>query len=539
MTIKGNIVDVVKKRIFSGEIIFNNGRIESVRSIDESFDKYIIPGLIDSHVHIESSMLVPSEFAKAAVVHGTTATVSDPHEIANVLGKQGIDFMIENAQQVPFKFYFGVPSCVPATDFETSGARLSAEDIEEIFLKHDLKYLSEMMNFPGVIFDSPEVKAKLQVAKKLNKNIDGHAPGLRGKDAKKYIDAGISTDHECFSLEEALEKINFGMKVLIREGSAAKNFNALHSLLNSHPEACMICSDDKHPDDLVKSHVNGIIKQGIEIGHDIFNLLRSATYNPIMHYGLENGLLREGDPADIVVIDNLHDFNILQTYINGKLVADNGKSLIDSVKINTINHFNCSPKIVSDFSVHPESESIRIIEAIDGELITNEINAKAKIQENNLISDTENDILKLAVINRYNDGKPAIAFIKNFGLKSGAIASSVAHDSHNIIAIGTSDSQLCDAVNEIIENKGGIAVIDGDNKLSLPLPIAGIMASESAELVAEKYIALDRKTKDLGSKLKAPFMTLSFMALLVIPSIKLSDQGLFDGNKFEFTKLSI
>lgn len=538
MIVKGNIVDVINKKIFSGEIEIENGIISKINYSDENFSNYIVPGLIDSHVHIESSMLVPSEFAKAAVIHGTTATVSDPHEIANVLGKEGIDFMVENASKVPFKFYFGVPSCVPATDFETSGAKLSAEDIKEIFEKHNLKYLSEMMNFPGVIYDSPDVIAKLEVAKSLGKNIDGHAPGLRGANAKKYIEAGITTDHECFSLEEALEKINFGMKILIREGSAAKNFKALNSLINSHPESCMLCSDDKHPDDLQKSHINGIIKQGIADGHDFFNLLRACTLNPIVHYGLENGLLREGDPADLIVIDNLNDFNIQQTYIAGKLVAENGKSLIDSVEIPLTNNFNCSEKSAQDFFIPAESDKIKVIEAIDGELITNELIEDATIENGNIVSNIEKDILKIAVINRYNDGKPEIAFIKNFGLQSGAIASSVAHDSHNIIAVGTNDEELAKAVNLVIENQGGIAVTSGDFEQSLPLPVAGIMSNESIESVAAKYISLDNKAKELGSKLKAPFMTLSFMALLVIPSLKLGDKGLFDGNKFEFTKLS-
>lgn len=538
MIVKGNIVDVINKKIFSGEIEIENGKISKIKYSDDNFSNYIIPGLIDAHVHIESSMLVPSEFAKAAVIHGTTATVSDPHEIANVLGKSGIDFMVENASKVPFKFYFGVPSCVPATDFETSGARLNAEDIKEIFEKHNFKYLSEMMNFPGILYDVPEVMAKIEVAKSLGKNIDGHAPGLKGSDAKKYIDAGITTDHECFSLEEALEKINFGMKILIREGSAAKNFLSLNTIINSHPDSCMLCSDDKHPDDLQKSHINGIIKQGIEYGHDIFNLLRASTLNPILHYGLENGLLREGDPADLVVIDNLNDFNIQQTYINGVLVAEKGKSLIDSVEIPLKNNFNCSPKSISDFRLQADGDKIKVIEAIDGELITNEIIENATIENGNLVSNIEKDILKIAVINRYNDGKPEIAFIKNFGLKFGAIASSVAHDSHNIIAVGTSDDELAKAVNLVIENQGGIAVTSGDFEQSLPLPVAGIMSDEPIDKVAAKYIELDNKAKELGTQLKAPFMTLSFMALLVIPSLKLGDKGLFDGNKFEFTKLS-
>jgi adenine deaminase len=538
MKIRGNIVNVISKRIFSGEITISNGKIESIQEVNDSFNTYIIPGLIDSHVHVESSMLTPSEFAAAAVVHGTTATVSDPHEIANVLGKKGVEYMIENGSKVPFKFYFGVPSCVPATGFETSGAELNADDIKELFENYDLKYLSEMMNFPGVIYDDDEVHRKLQVAKDLKKRIDGHAPGLKGSEANKYASAGITTDHECFTIEEALEKINFGIKILIREGSAAKNFHALHSLLNSHPDSCMICSDDKHPDDLVNGHINAVIKKGIENGHDIYNLLRAATLNPIEHYGLENGLLREGDPADIVIIDNLENFKVLKTYINGELVAEDGQSFIEKPKVQAINHFNCSPKSVDDFKIEGDSSKVNVIEVIDGELITNKVEANAKLQDGNLESNVENDILKIAVINRYNDGEPALGFIKNIGIKQGAIASSVAHDSHNIIAVGTNDEELKNAVNTIIENKGGIAVVKGDEKYVLPLPVAGIMAVDDAETVAMKYSELDKKAKELGSQLKAPFMTLSFMALLVIPELKLSDKGLFDGKDFKFVKLT-
>jgi adenine deaminase len=535
--ISGNIVDVVKEKIFPGTMIISDGKISEIIEEKKEYAHYIIPGLIDSHIHIESSMLVPSEFARLAVVHGTVAVVSDPHEIANVLGIKGIEFMIDNGSKVPFKFFFGAPSCVPATDFETSGAKILPEDIEDLFEKYNLKYLSEMMNFPGVTFDVPDVIEKLSVAKKFGISIDGHSPGLKGEDLKKYVNAGISTDHECFTLEEAKEKISLGMKILIREGSAAKNFEALHSLISSHNDMVMLCSDDKHPDDLVKSHINELIKKAVSLGHDIFKVLKCATLNPVRHYNLEVGLLQKNDYADFIVVDNLKDFGVMQTYINGTLVADKEKSLIESIKLSAVNNFNVNSKEISDFKIQNKRGKIRVIKALEGQLITNELIIEPKILNDEIVCDLENDIIKIAVVNRYQNTKPAIGFIKNFGLKKGAIASSVAHDSHNIIAVGTDDISLCKAVNSIIENKGGIAVFDGNVLNILPLPVAGIMSAKPGYYVAEKYSELNSLPAKLGCKLHAPFMTLSFMALLVIPSLKLSDKGLFNGNKFEFVDL--
>jgi adenine deaminase len=535
--IEGNIVDIINREIFPGEVHVEGGKIVKITRNENSYENYIMPGFIDAHVHIESSMLVPSEFARMASVHGTVATVSDPHEIGNVLGTEGVKFMIENASRVPFKIYFGAPSCVPATGFETSGATITAENIEEMFAEFDLKYLSEMMNFPGVLIDLPEVKKKIQIAKKFNKPVDGHAPGLKGEDAKKYIEAGITTDHECFSLEEAEDKIKNGMKILIREGSAAKNYNALHSLITKHTEMCMLCSDDKHPDDLAVGHINKLAARAVVDGHDKFDVLQAAILNPREHYSLDTGLLREGDPADFIVVDNLLDFNCLENYINGELVAENGTSKIPRVDVLAVNNFACSEKSPGDFSVAAGEGKLRVIEALNGEIITGELFAEPKIINGKIECDTENDILKIAVINRYSDAAPAVAFIKNFGLKKGAIASSVGHDSHNIIAVGTSDVALCEAVNAVIREKGGLAAHDGKSTIVQPLPVAGLMSADDGRQVAKKYMELDAKAKEMGTGLDAPFMTLSFMALLVIPSLKLSDLGLFDGNKFEFTSL--
>jgi adenine deaminase len=536
--ISANIVDVLNSTIYPGTLEVLGDRIVNIVKDQKTYDTFIIPGFIDSHVHIESSMLIPSEFARLAVTHGTVATVSDPHEIANVLGIEGVNYMIENGKTVPFKFYFGAPSCVPATTFETSGAQLGVKEVEELLKRREIKYLSEMMNFPGVIFDDPLVMAKIQLAKKYGKRIDGHAPGLRGKELKKYIKAGISTDHEILEKEEAIEKLKLGLKILIRECSVAQNLDVLSSLIEDYPDYCMFCSDDKHPDDLVKGHINEMVKRALGSGYDRMKVLQCASVNPVHHYGLEVGLLREGDYADFVVIDNFEDFTIIRTYINGEVVAENGKSLISPVKAKIDNNFRAGKKKVSDFSVKKEGEKINIIEAIDGQLVTNRSQEVPKVSKGYVVSDTERDILKLTVVNRYEDVPPAKAFVKNFGLKKGAIASSVAHDSHNIVAVGVSDEDITKAVNVVIKNKGGIAVVYDNVREILPLPVAGIMTDEDGFKVAEKYSKIDRLVREeLGSPLRVPSMLLSFMALLVIPRLKLSDKGLFDGEKFEFINL--
>ncbi|EDP69793.1 hypothetical protein FBALC1_09687 [Flavobacteriales bacterium ALC-1] len=539
MKLKGNIVDIPNQRIYKGEIIIENGEIKSIEEKDCEENHFILPGFVDAHIHIESSMLVPSEFAKIVVKHGTVATVSDPHEIANVLGVKGVEFMIENGKQTPFKFNFGAPSCVPATSFESAGAVIDSKDIKDLMANPDIKYLAEMMNYPGVIYDDAEVLKKLEWAKHYKKPIDGHAPGLRGDDLTKYISAGISTDHECFTYEEGLEKLQKGMKVIIREGSAAKNFDALIDLLDEHYESMMFCSDDKHPDDLLLGHINQLCTRAVARGINVFKVLQSACVNPVRHYNLDVGLLNVGDVADCIVVKDLKDFKTIQTYINGELVFDNGVSKIASVDFKNLNNFNTSKKEVSDFKFEATTERIRVIECLDGELVTNQIIEKATMKNGNLVSNTEIDVLKMVVVNRYQNDKPAIAFIKNFGLKEGAIASSVGHDSHNIIAVGVSDESICKAVNLLIENEGGICAVSATEEKVVALPVAGIMSDKPAEVIGKQYSELDKKAKGLGSKLHAPYMSLSFMALLVIPSLKLSDKGLFDGSNFKFTSLEI
>jgi len=539
MKLQGQIVDIQNKRIYKGEVTFVDGKINSITEKEHDVEHYILPGFVDAHIHIESSMLVPSEFAKIAVTHGTVATVSDPHEIANVLGVEGVEFMIDNGKKVPFKFNFGVPSCVPATSFESAGAVIDSNDIKTLMANPDIKYLAEMMNYPGVLFDDEEVLKKIAWAKHYNKPVDGHAPGLRGDDITKYITAGISTDHECFNYEEGLEKLQKGMKVIIREGSAAKNFEALIDLLPEHFENMMFCSDDKHPDDLLLSHINNLCARAVAKGMDIFKVLQMACINPVKHYNLDIGLLQVGDLADFAVIEDLTHFSVLQTYINGEMVFDNGTSLIESVPFEILNNFNTDKKEISNFRFESSIKQIRVIEALEGQLVTNEIVEDALIENGNLISNVDKDILKMTVVNRYNNQEPSIAFIKNFGLKEGAIASSVGHDSHNIVSVGVSDEAICKVVNLIIESKGGISAVSNSEEKVVSLPVAGIMSDKSGDIIGNQYAELDKMAKQMGSKLHAPYMTLSFMALLVIPSLKLSDKGLFDGTNFKFTSLEV
>jgi adenine deaminase len=539
-TISGHIVDVVQKRIYPGQVHVENGKIAALTPLDRvDSQNFILPGFIDAHIHIESSMLIPSEFARLATLHGTVATVSDPHEIANVLGLKGVRYMLQNGKQVPFHFYFGAPSCVPATEFETAGAKLDANDIHMLFEEDKLHYLSEMMNFPGVLHQDPQVMQKIAIAKQFNKPIDGHAPGLMGQEAARYISAGIFTDHECFTLEEALNKLKHGMKILIREGSAAKNYEALHSLIQTHPNQVMFCSDDKHPHELVNGHIDQIVKRSIAHGYDVMDVLRCACYNPVEHYQLTHGLLQQGDSADFIVVNNLHDFYVKATYIQGRLVAKEGKSLIERTPASIINYFNCQPKKVADFALKEQAGSLQVIQAMDGQLITKKIIMEGCRENGFFVSDPERDLLKIAVINRYQEAPIALGFIQGFGLKDGALASCIAHDSHNIVCVGVTDEAMCAAVNAIVASQGGIAVATNNKIEALALPIGGIMSHDEGYKVAADYVKIDHLAKQLGSTLQAPFMTLSFMALLVIPSLKLSDKGLFDGEAFVFAPLVV
>ena len=537
--ISGNIVDVLNSEIYPGTIGITDGRISSIAKEDRGYENFIIPPLVDSHIHIESSMMVPSEFARLAVRHGTVAVVSDPHEIANVLGLEGVRFMIRNGKGVPFKFYFGAPSCVPATGFETSGAELGTEEIEELLKETDIRYLSEMMNFPAVLDRQPGVMAKIELTQRYGKRIDGHAPGLRGDALKRYIEAGITTDHETLGYEEGLEKLRMGMKLQIREGSAVRNFDELIPLIEDYPDDCMFCSDDKHPDDLAAGHINELVRRALGMGYDRMKVLQCASVNPVRHYKLDVGLLQRGDYADFIVIDNLDDFNILSTCINGEVVYEGNRSFLPEVPVEAPNKFRAKTKAISAFEVKMSGERIRVIEAIDGQIMTRSISGRPKTSGGFVVSDRDRDILKIAVVNRYVDTAPSVAFVRGFGLKRGAIATSVCHDSHNIIVVGVSDRDIQQAVNLIVEKKGGLSAANGGMQKVLPLPVAGLMSCRDGTVIAGEYVEMDRLAKELGSGLSAPYMTLSFMSLLVIPELKLGDRGLFDGTRFEFVDLFI
>ncbi len=538
-TVSGQYVDILSKHIFPATLTIHNGIIKNITPCENAPNHYILPGFIDSHVHIESSMLIPSAFARLAVVHGTIGTISDPHEIANVCGVEGVHYMIDNGKKVPFHFFFGAPSCVPATTYETAGAEINSDAVATLLANEDIYYLSEMMNFPGVLFKDAEVMKKIAAAHKLGKPVDGHAPGLIGEEAKQYIQAGISTDHECFTIEEAVDKLSFGMRILIREGSAAKNFEALYELLDDHPHMMMLCSDDKHPDSLLEGHINALCARAVAKGIDVFNVLRAACINPVLHYKLPTGEVREGDPANFIVVEDLKSFNVKRTYINGVLVAENGKSFIPVVEEKIINQFDAcdieAASIQVNINEYPANENgeIPVIEAIDGQLITNCLWVKPTLIDNKICSNSNEDVLKMVVYNRYFKAAPKMAFIKNFGFKQGAIASTVAHDSHNIIAFGVDDESIVKAINLVIAQKGGISCVNNEEQEVLGLPVAGLMSIQDPYIVADAYTKIDLMAKSLGSTLAAPFMTLSFMALLVIPHLKLSDKGLFDGDGFK------
>ncbi len=538
-TITGSIVDVVAKTITKGILYFENGKIVAIDPSEEVENQYIIPGFVDAHIHIESSMMLPAEFARYSVIHGTVACVCDPHEMANVCGVPGVDYMIENGNHSPMKFFFGAPSCVPSTKFETSGAILDAEAVEKLLERDDIYFLAEMMNFPGVIHKNKEVYAKLDAAKRLGKPIDGHAPELKGEDLEKYAAGGITTDHECMTIAEAEAKVALGMTIQIREGSAAKNFNDLLPLLDKYPNQIMFCSDDKHPDDLMKNgHIDTLARRAVAQGYDPIDVLRICSLTPIKHYKLDVGLLQKGDDADFVVVNNLAEFEVKSTFIKGVKVSENGKPTFPRfVPSGLINQFNVKKISVEQLCVTPAGDKLKVILVDDGQLFTHTGFVKPKTKNGNVVSDLENDILKLVVYNRYQSSEPAIGFIHNIGLKRGAIASTVAHDSHNIVAVGTSDEEITSAINQIIDCKGGILACEGDRTCLLPLPICGLISELEGEVIAKRYEEVDAMAKELGSKLQAPFMTVAFMSLLVIPELKLGDRGLFDGRSFEFVNL--
>jgi adenine deaminase len=535
-TFSGQIVDLHHRRIFPGEVILSGTQVAEIRETADAPQRFIMPGFVDAHVHVESSMLPPTEFARLAVIHGTVGTVSDPHEIANVLGPEGVEFMLANARQTPFKFCFGAPSCVPATTFETAGASLGLAEVQSLLGRPDIGYLSEVMNWPGVLSGDPELLGKIAAAHALGKPVDGHAPGLRGEDAARYAAAGIQTDHECMALPEALDKIRAGMLISIREGSAARNFAALEPLLATHPDRCMLCTDDLHPNALVRGHINRLVARAVAGGADVFDVLIAACQRPVEHYHLSVGLLRPGDPADFIIVEDMKEFRVLETWIGGRCVAADGRSLLPSIPVEVVNRFAAEPISASDLGIHAEASEvdIRVIEASDGELVTGGAIERMRTTDGEICPDIGRDILKIVVVNRYVPAASAVGFIRGFGFGRGAIASSVAHDSHNVVAVGCSDEEIAAAVNFVIGVRGGLSAVDRDEHRLLPLEIAGLMSIRPGEQVAADYEEIAAFAKRLGSDMRDPFMTLSFMALLVIPDIKMSDLGLFSGKDFRF-----
>jgi len=537
--ISGIIVDPLGRNKFPGTLVIEQGRIVEVLPDSAAKGPFILPGLIDSHIHIESSMLTPAAFAAKAVCHGTVAVVADPHEIANVLGIPGIDFMVESGRQVPLKFYFGAPSCVPATGFESSGATLDARDVEALLKREDIFFLAEMMNFPGVIGQDPEVIAKLAAAAKLGKRVDGHAPGLRGDALAAYAKAGISTDHESSTLDECYEKLALGMKIMLRQGSSARDFEVLHPLITSHPEQCMLCTDDLKPADLVRGHINLLVKEGLRLGHDLFDLLQCACVNPVRHYGLGVGLLQKGDPADFIVVEDLERMEVRAAWINGEMVSDKGKPLFEAVQPRAINHFNAPPLTAEQLRVEVRGARLKVIEVTDGQIVTGAGEYAVPAGSALVEPDPATDLLKILVLNRYTPAPPAIGFVRGFGLQNGAMASSIAHDSHNLIAIGSNDVDMARAVNLLQESGGGICFVKGEEVHRMALPVAGLMGLGSCEEMAKNYSVIEQRVKENGSTLQTPFMTMAFLALPVIPSLKITDKGLFDGEKFELTDLFV
>ena len=541
--VRANRVRIAQREIESGVLYWEEGRISRflVEGEENPELPYLLPGFVDAHVHIESSMLVPSEFARMALRHGTLGAVSDPHEIANVLGLEGVQFMLASAAQTPFRFCFGAPSCVPATPFECAGASLGVEEVTALLDHPQIGHLAEVMNVPGVLAGEVALHAKLAAAQARGMPVDGHAPGLRGESLRRYAAAGIGSDHECTTLEEAEEKIAVGMQILIREGSAARNFTALASLIDAYPEQVMLCSDDKHPDDLLRGHINRLVIRAIEQGLDRFNVLRCACLNPVRYYSLPLGQLEVGDPMDAILVEDLQGFALQQAWLDGVLLYDQGElQLAPEPPLLPVNRFAAAPVTPAALRVAArEGDLLRVIEAWNGELMTRERILAPILEQGWVVPDIANDVLPLCVLNRYQPAPPALAFVRNFRLRRGAIASSVAHDSHNIIAVGADLESLATAINAIIDAKGGIVVVDEGKVRMLPLPVAGLMTHVDGEITASRYANLDRRAKELGSTLRSPFMTLSFMALLVIPELKLSDQGLFDGRDFCFTEVVI
>ncbi len=538
----GNLVDVLHHAIYPAEIVISDGKIDEIKQLNTMLPDapYIMPGFIDSHIHIESSLLTPSGFAQLAVRQGTVAVITDPHEIANVCGLDGIEWMMEDAARCIFHFHFGIPSCVPCSPFEGNGAFLDASNTRYLLGRDNVYGLAEMMNFVATIHHGGETMNKIGDALAAGKCVDGHAPDLDYDDAKSYIKAGVTTDHEVVDINVAHRRLKYGMKLQIREGSAARNFDTLSPLIDND-EYCgklMLCTDDIYPDELCQWHINDLVSRSINHGNDLWNTLYAACVTPVRHYKLPVGLLQEGDSADFVVVNDLNHFDVLATYINGCEVYRKEGDVVSVVKAGTsiaepINNWKVQPIQLSDLRLKAQSKNIRVIGAADGSLYTKALIFPAKIEKTFAVSDVQRDILKIVVLNRYVQRRPQVAFVNGFGLKKGAMASTIAHDSHNIIAVGTNDDDLLAAINTLVEHKGGLCVADGDDISVMPLPLAGLMSMHQPRKVADEYATIRSKAFELGCSFKAPFMTLSFMALPVIPEIKITDLMFIDSTNFQ------
>lgn len=535
LSVEGNVVDVEGRRVFRGKVNVEGNKIVSIVAGEPAAitDKgpFILPGFIDSHVHIDDSLLAPYEFARGSVRGGTIAAVCDPHEIANVMGMQGIEYMVKQSKQSPYKFFYGAPACVPPSDFEMAGAELGPKELKELLASPDIHHMAEFMDFYGVIHDNPKTMEKIRITKEAGKPIDGHAPLLTGAELDKYIAAGISTDHECSIIEEAREKVKKGMKVIVREGSAAPDLRGIHQIIDEAPDMVMLCTDEWHPNDMLyKGHVDYIVRTAIELGCDVFNVLRAASINPVKHYKIPVGGLKEGDLADFIVVDSLKEMNVLQTYIEGTLVYDNKNVLIPPMTPAIVNNFQITdPVTPDDLAIFADSKVINVIEVFDKKLFTRKIVSNVTVSAvNNAIANPTEDILKLVAVNRYQKEKPVCGFVKGFGLQSGALAYSICHDSHNIVCVGVTDEDMAKAINIVIKNKGGGAISNGGKTTCLPLPIGGLMSDRELEEVGEKYEELQEVARQMGCKLANPFGTLSFIGVTSIPEIRITVRGIFD-----------
>lgn len=540
--IEGNICDLEKEEFFPGRISIKEGKIIEIKrlkinKVERKFENYILPGFIDSHCHIESSFLSPPLFGTLAISHGTVAVVADCHEIANVFGEKGIFWMLKSAKLSPFKFYWALPSCVPATKFETTPNKISAKEVKQFLKRKEFVSLGEVMDFPAVINRKKEIMDKIKIAKKFKKPIDGHCPGLSGKDLRKYISTGISTDHECTNLKEAEEKQKLGMIIQIREGSAAKNLKDLTGL--NYKRACLV-TDDLEVKDLLKGQLNKVLKKAIKLDVPFFKAIKMVTKIPARHYKLNFGEIKVGKEANLVEFKNLKDFKPQKVWIDGKLVFKNGKILFPIKTLNLKTAIKIKEKLAEDFEIKTKKEKVKVraIEVVPNQILTKERIFEMEAINGKLESDLKRDILKIAVVNRYGKEFIGLGFVKGLGLKKGALASSVSHDSHNLICIGTNDKNIAKAIS-ILNKKGGFVFAKGNKNFRAELPLAGLMTNEKPEKLVKGIECLEKKLKLAGCKLKNPLSQIAFLALLVIPESKISDRGIFDVDKFQFENLII